>query len=132
MPTIGVDFRFRKQAVDGSLCKLQIWDTAGQEKFRTITSAYYRSIFSFILGSQAVLIVYDVTDHKSFREIEDYWLQEVKNNIDSDTVTIIVGNKNDMSCTVHTSVVENFAENAGLPLYFVSAKTGEGVEKMFT
>jgi Ras-related protein Rab-1A len=48
MPTIGVDFRFRKQDVDGAICKLQIWDTAGQEKFRTITSAYYRSKSSAI------------------------------------------------------------------------------------
>lgn len=44
LPTIGVDFRFRMLQVDNTVCKLQIWDTAGQERFRTITSAYYRSI----------------------------------------------------------------------------------------
>jgi len=44
LPTIGVDFIFKMAEVDGKMCKLQIWDTAGQERFRTITSAYYRSI----------------------------------------------------------------------------------------
>ncbi len=47
LPTIGVDFRFKAHKVDGLVCKLQIWDTAGQERFRTITSAYYRSIYLF-------------------------------------------------------------------------------------
>lgn len=62
LPTIGVDFRFKMLNIEGNTCKLQIWDTAGQERFRTITSAYYRSIVWFYEGSQAVLIVYDLTD----------------------------------------------------------------------
>ena len=48
--------------IDGNCCKLQIWDTAGQERFRAITSAYYK-------GSHAILVVYDLTDEDSFREI---------------------------------------------------------------
>ena len=75
--------------VEGDLCKLQIWDTAGQERFRTLTSAYYRS-------AQVVLIVYDVTDVESFKEIEEYWLQEAKNNTDAFTLIYIVGNKADL------------------------------------
>jgi GTPase SAR1 family protein len=49
---------------------LQIWDTAGQERFRTITGAYYK-------GSQAIVIVYDITNEGSFKDIEEFWLSEV-------------------------------------------------------
>jgi small GTP-binding protein len=53
---------------------LQIWDTAGQERFRTITGAYYK-------GSQAIVVVYDITNESSFKDIEEFWLGEVRHSI---------------------------------------------------
>lgn len=79
-----------------------------------------------------VLIVYDLTDPASFKEIEDYWIQEAKNNSDSDIMICLVGNKCDMPTQILDSEISMLVQSIGLPSYAVSAKTGEGVEKMFS
>ena len=66
LATIGVDFRFKSFPLNGNKVKLQIWDTAGHERFRTITSSYYR-------GAHALLIVFDISDHQSFLDAINYW-----------------------------------------------------------
>ena len=68
LATIGVDFRFKSFMLNGESVKLQIWDTAGQEKFRTITSSYYR-------GAHALMIVFDITDMQSYQDAITYWFQ---------------------------------------------------------
>jgi small GTP-binding protein len=69
--TIGIDFKIRTIELDGKRVKLQIWDTAGQERFRTITTAYYR-------GAMGILLVYDVTDERSFESKSSFLVQENK------------------------------------------------------
>jgi small GTP-binding protein len=64
-PTIGVDFKIRTFEHEGSVVKLQMWDTAGQEKFKTITSAYYK-------GAQGIILVFDLCDRKSFQDIQNW------------------------------------------------------------
>jgi Ras-related protein Rab-8A len=76
--TIGIDFKIRTIELDGKRIKLQIWDTAGQERFRTITTGSIECVHSFIImvltfffvayyrGAMGILLVYDVTDEKSF------------------------------------------------------------------
>jgi small GTP-binding protein len=87
--TIGMDFKLRQLDVDGRIMKLQIWDTAGQERFRTITRAYYR-------GASAVIIVYDVTDEKSFRDVHN-WYEMAKENASQEVVMVLCANKLDMA-----------------------------------
>lgn len=85
--TIGIDFKIRTMEVDGERVKLQIWDTAGQERFRTITTAYYR-------GAMGILLVYDVTDERSFNNIRN-WLRNVEQHASPNVNKILVGNKCD-------------------------------------
>ena len=70
-PTIGVEYKSKIFEVYGKRVKATIWDTAGAERYRTITSNYYR-------GSHAIIFVYDVTERKSFENVETFWLKEVK------------------------------------------------------
>jgi len=68
LPTIGVDFKIRTIEHAGSIIKLQMWDTAGQEKFKTITSAYYR-------GAQGIILVFDLCDRKTLNDVQN-WIEE--------------------------------------------------------
>lgn len=88
LPTIGVDFKIRTFDLNGSTVKLQIWDTAGQERFKTITSSYYK-------GAHGIILVYDITDRQSFKDIEN-WLAEVDKFGNENVVKLLVGNKSDL------------------------------------
>ena len=97
-PTIGVEFKSKIFEVYGKRVKATIWDTAGAERYRTITSNYYR-------GSHAIIFVYDVTERSSFDNIEKFWLKEVKEYFPntSEIVMMLVGNKID---NIHNRVVQ--------------------------
>jgi len=122
--TIGVDFKIRTLVVNGQRIKLQIWDTAVQERFRTITSTYYR-------GTHGVIIVYDVTNGESFANVRR-WLHEIEQNCEM-VNRILVGNKNDdpSSKVVLTKDAQRFAEQMTIQLFETSAKDNMNVEEMF-
>ena len=88
LPTIGVDFKIRTFEMNGKTVKLQIWDTAGQERFKTITSSYYK-------GAQGIILVYDITDRQSFKDVEN-WLAEVEKHASENVIKLLVGNKCDL------------------------------------
>ncbi len=90
MPTIGVEFATKTVTLkDGGKIKAQIWDTAGQEKYRAITSAHYRK-------AVGALLVYDITKEKTFESLEK-WLEEIRKHADQDIVLMLVGNKLDLT-----------------------------------
>ena len=124
--TIGIDFKVRSIDIDGKRVKMQIWDTAGQEKFRTIGTAYYRN-------THGVILVYDVTSKESFLSIER-WLQEIKKNCANTIYKIVlIANKdeNPNLKKISTEEASEFANQMGIPLFETSAKENINVEELF-
>jgi len=123
--TIGVEFGARLITIDKKQIKLQVWDTAGQESFRSITRSYYR-------GAAGAILVYDITKRESFDHLAR-WLQEAKEN-GNDTITImLIGNKCDLEHLRQVSTEEGarFAQENGLLFLETSSKTGHNVEEAF-
>lgn len=124
--TIGIDFRNKTLEVAGKTVKLRIWDTAGQERFLTLTSKFYR-------GSQGILMVYDMTDRRTFENI-DKWMQQIKENTgDTDPSIVLVANKNDLQDTREVSKSEGsrLARRYKIPYFETSARTDNGVTTAF-
>ena len=123
--TIGVDFKIRTVTIGGIKIKLQIWDTAGQERFRTITSSYYR-------GAHGIIVVYDVTDQKSFDNIKK-WLKEIDTFAGGSVQKLLVGNKCDLvnERTVTTDSGRALADSLKIPFVETSAKDSTNVEEAF-
>ncbi len=105
------------------IVKVQVWDTAGQERYRSITNAYYR-------GAEGILIVFDVTNKESFKNIEN-WIKEVTVFTGNDVIIICLGNKSDLKKGINKSDIDDFKKKTKLEIINVSAKTGEGVEDAF-
>ncbi|XP_010675441.2 ras-related protein RABA1f [Beta vulgaris subsp. vulgaris] len=124
--TIGVEFATRSIHVDDKIVKAQIWDTAGQERYRAITSAYYR-------GAVGALLVYDVTRHVTFENIER-WLKELRDHTDSSIVIMLVANKADLRHlrAVSTEDAKSFAERENLFFMETSALESLNVENAFS
>ena len=123
--TIGVEFGSRTVSAKDQFIKLQIWDTAGQESFRSITRSYYR-------GSIGALLVYDITRRDSFDNLVR-WLEEMRENAYSKMQIILVGNKVDLEAEREVSFEEGqaFARKHQLMFFETSAKTALNVEAAF-
>ena len=125
--TIGSDFKLKIIQAGKSRIKLQIWDTAGQEKFRVMTSSYFG-------GAAAVIIVFDLTDQKSFVAVEK-WIKEAQSFSDKSRplLFLIVGNKKDLEKdrAVSKSEVESLADKYHALYCETSAKTGAKVSDAF-
>jgi len=124
--TIGVDFKIKTVEIDCVKVKLQIWDTAGQERFRTITSSYYR-------GAHGIIVVYDVTEQKSFTNITK-WLKEIDTFAGPQVQKLLVGNKCDLESarTISTETGKELASKLNIPFVETSAKDSLNVENAFT
>ena len=106
--------------------RVQIWDTAGQEAFRSITRSYYKS-------STCAFIIYDITNKKSFSNVAS-WLNECREMCYKDILICLVGNKTDLENKRIVSKEEGqkFAEDNGLLFFETSAQDGTNIEEMFT
>lgn len=123
--TIGVEFGTCTIDIDTEKIKLQIWDTAGQESFRSITRSYYRD-------AAGALLVYDITRRESFNHLGQ-WLEEARENGNPFMTIMLIGNKSDLE---HRRAVtkeegQKFADEHGLVFMETSAKTAANVEGAF-
>ena len=123
--TIGVDFYSKTVMYKETIFKLQLWDSAGQEKYKSLIPSYVR-------GASLIFLVYDVTDERSFDAVST-WLNFIKQNLDVNAATklILVGNKIDLERKVNASKAEAFAKKEGMVCYEVSAKTNQNVVELF-
>lgn len=124
--TICVDFSSKNITVSPTTrVRLQIWDTAGQDKFRSVARSYYR-------GAIGIIILYDITCKNSFSHLLS-WLNEAKATARSECSVIVVGNKKDLGDMrdVEEEEAKKFCENNGLMFGEASAMNGEGVKNIF-
>lgn len=122
--TIGVEFGARLITIENKQIKLQIWDTAGQESFRSITRSYYR-------GASGALLVYDISRRDTFNHLLR-WLEEARANANPNLVLMLIGNKSDLERReVSYEEGAKFAREHGLIFCETSAKTAQNVEDAF-
>ena len=126
--TIGGAYQQQKVVLsNGSMVKLHIWDTSGQERFRAMTNLYYRD-------AQVAIITYDITNESSFSSIE-FWINELKYKVENENMILcLVGNKCDVSNDerrISTAQGKKFAQENNMIFYETSAKTVEGVTDLF-
>ncbi|CAF0963782.1 unnamed protein product [Adineta steineri] len=123
--TVGIDFRNKTIVINNKQVKLQIYDTAGQERFRSVAHSYYRD-------ANALLLLYDVASIISFNHVRD-WLSEIREYAQSDVIIILIANKVDKANerVVTREMGEKLAKEYEVSYIETSAKTGLNVEFCF-
>ena len=123
--TVGVEFGTRDFKIENNTVKVQIWDTAGQERYRSITNAYYK-------GAKGSLLVYDITNPKTFENV-DKWLSDLKTNAEEKISVVLVGNKTDLESDRKISLEQGKEKAELFKLAFIetSALNGNNIEKAF-
>lgn len=121
-----IDIKSKIIVVDGNKVRVNVVDTAGQEKYRTLTTAYFR-------GAHAVLMVYSITDKDSFADIDKNWQYLVRLYADEGTTKMLVGNKLDLDAerVVDTETAKTYAGAQDMLCIETSAKTDLNVKKLF-
>ena len=126
LSTIGMDCKYKKVDLEnGESIRLQLWDTAGQDRFRSITRNLYK-------GAAGIILIYDVTNRKTFESIKN-WVESIRAEVSNKVVIVLVGNKIDKKeqIDVKTEEGDNLAEEFNLPFFECSALTGENINEAF-
>ena len=126
LSTIGLDYRLKTMTLkSGKNIKLQIWDTAGQDRFRAITKNYYK-------GSHGIILIYDVTNVQTFENVKQ-WVSQIREEASANVIIYIAGNKIDMEeeRKVNKEEGEKLAEELGFPFVETSAKSGININETF-
>ena len=124
--TIGVEFGEKTVEIKGKIYKIQIWDTAGNEQFRSITRTYYKN-------SVCAIVVYDISRRETFDNVIN-WIEDCKLNSPKSVFIILVGNKSDLEedRQVTTEEGEEFANRYGIRFFETSAKNSININEIFS
>ncbi|KAF2073029.1 hypothetical protein CYY_005645 [Polysphondylium violaceum] len=124
-PTIGASFLTKTINLEGNKIKFLIWDTAGQDRFRSLTPMYYR-------GACVAILVFDMCLQKTFDTVKE-WVEELKANIQEEIVMVVCGNKMDLQHKrqVKRETAKQFADEIKAMYFETSAKDNENIEPMF-
>ena len=126
LSTIGMDCKYKKVDLEnGESIRLQLWDTAGQDRFRSITRNLYK-------GAAGIILIYDVTNRKTFESIKN-WVESIRAEVSNKVVIVLVGNKIDKKKLIDVKTEEGdaLAEEFNLPFFECSALTGENINEAF-
>ena len=123
--TLGIEFANKHLIYNNTDYLVQIWDTAGQENFRSVTRAYYKA-------SAVAMVVYDITKEESFEHIKT-WLSDCKELAPNTVLLVLVGNKTDLEeqRVISKERGENLAKENNMLFFETSAKLGDGIEQAF-
>ena len=127
LSTIGLDYRLKSMTLQNDKnIKLQIWDTAGQDRFRAITKNYYK-------GANGIILIYDVTNKQSYENVKN-WLTQIKEEANPNVIIYLAGNKIDVEeeqRVITTEDGQKIADEYKLPFKETSAKNGINVNEIF-
>ena len=127
LSTIGLDYRLKSMTLQNDKnIKLQIWDTAGQDRFRAITKNYYK-------GANGIILIYDVTNKQSYENVKN-WLTQIKEEATPNVIIYLAGNKIDVEeeqRVITTEDGQKIADEYKLPFKETSAKNGINVNEIF-
>ena len=127
LSTIGLDYRLKSMTLKNNKnIKLQIWDTAGQDRFRAITKNYYK-------GANGIILIYDVTNMQTYENVKN-WISQIKEEASPNVIIYLVGNKIDVPDEQRLIKAEDgqkIADEFNLPFKEASAKDGTNVNEIF-
>jgi len=123
--TLGIEFANRHLLYNNTDYLVQVWDTAGQENFRSVTRAYYKA-------SAVAMVVYDISSDESFQHIKD-WINDCKNLAPKTVQLVLIGNKSDLEeqRVISRERGEELADENQMLFFETSALNGNGIEEAF-
>ena len=124
--TVTTSYYNKKEIIDNYDLNFQIWDTVGQEQYRSLNSLFFKD-------AQICLMVYDITKKETFRSIKDYWYESILNNGLEGVIFGVAGNKNDlyMNEKVDKQEVRDFSNEINATFRFTSAKQNTCIDELF-
>ena len=125
--TIGANYSEKVITKNNKEYELNIWDTAGQEKFHAVGKHFYKDAY-------IVCLVYDITSQDSLDQLKEIWYPDIKKYGEKYTILAVVGNKSDLyenDNLADENQAKEFAQSINATFMLTSAKTGDGIEKLF-